>query len=72
MNTLSNVPTMQLITMDRMQNTCIAVPDIDAYDKNLPKLKNHCFIFLKNSDQWKEIFFQEMKKKLKHHQFRKK
>ena len=50
-------PNMQLITMERMIGTCIAVPDINAMHPEYSKFKHHNFIFMKNREEWNQIFF---------------
>ena len=42
--------------MERMINTCIAAPDINTKHPDYPTYKTHCFIFLKNKDEWNYIF----------------
>ena len=62
---VNSKPRFQLVAMERMTNTCIAAPDINAYDPEVPNLKNHCYIFLKNRNEWKNIFFEHMEGELK-------
>ena len=57
-------PNMQLITMERMIDTCIGVPDIDAIHPEYKNFKHHCFIFLRKRAEWNQIFYTNIKRVL--------
>ena len=61
---LKSNPSMQLVSMERMFDTCIAAPDIDAFDPSVPNLRHHCYIFLKNRSEWNYLFFNDIEREL--------